>query len=88
MTEIFYNEIQFYILFNLLLWMFIFYLGYKKNIVSLFYIQFIVMLPMVLQLIHSSYIQGIPFGYALSFGLLLTSSYYAFMSLKTRKKKD
>lgn len=90
MVEYMYNDGQFYFLISFLLWIYIFYLGYLRGIKPLLYLQFIIVLPMTLQLIHSSYIQGIPFGYALATGLILTSGYYTFMPLKMAlsKKKE
>ena len=90
-TTIFYNDAQFYLLFNLLLWMFIFYLGYKRGVGALLYLQLVISFPIFLFLTASSYLQGIPYGYAVAFVLMLTSGFYAFMPLKlamqNRKKQ-
>ena len=66
MVELLYNDAQFYLLFNFLLWVFVFYLGYKRVVPALMRLQFVIMIPMFYHLVHSSYMQGIVFGYGIA----------------------
>lgn len=87
MTELIFNQTQFFIIFMFAIWIYISMLGYERDDVLLLYIQFFVLLPLVLMLLADAFLKGTVLGYGVSFSLLCASVYFVFLGTMMAKNE-
>jgi len=72
--EVIYNSEQFFIIILFAIWFFIVSEGIEAKASILLYIQFILLIPLMIWSSANAYIQSIPLGYIFTFTLLLIGS--------------
>lgn len=86
MTEFFFNNTQFFMIFIFAIWIYISMLGYERDDTLLLYVQFFVLIPLVLMLLADAFLKGTVLGYGVGFSLLFSSIYFVLLGTLLAKK--
>ena len=81
MTEVIYNELQFFIVLLTIIWLFFIMIAVEHDKKILYWLQLGLMIPLFLLLVGHAYLNSFPFGYLVSLCLILASIYFAITNL-------
>jgi len=88
MEEVLFGESQFFLIFMFALWVYISLIGYENNDSNLLWIQFFVLIPLVLYVGSLAFFDGLTVGYGVIVALLTTSVYFVFLGTALAFRKD
>jgi len=85
MIEIYYTDFQFFLFLGILLWTFFIYLGFDKKISVLFWLQFLLVMPISYMLLSNDYLNGLSYGSMFAGFILFIGSYLSWIPVIKEK---
>lgn len=79
MIEIYYTDFQFFLFIGIFMWMFFIYLGFEKKLSAIFWIQFILVMPISFMLLTNDYLNGLSYGSMFAGFILFIGSYLSWI---------